>query len=128
MYAIISGGLLVALCDRPRYIKVNVKTGAYIEATEEDAIGVSVGGDLFNLPGGTAIKDAPEAIIKPDEVAEYVFRNSVKISENEEATAAGFTEVEDAICEFDAANEERISAIEDALCELDEALFGGGEN
>ena len=28
-------------------------------------------------------------------------------------------ELEDAICEIDAANEERIAAIEDALCEMD---------
>ena len=31
-------------------------------------------------------------------------------------------EVEDAMCEQDAANEERLSAIETALCELDAAL------
>ena len=31
-------------------------------------------------------------------------------------------EVEDAMCEQDAANEERLTAIETALCELDAAL------
>ena len=31
-------------------------------------------------------------------------------------------EVEDAMCEQDAANEERLSALEDAICELDAAL------
>ncbi len=31
-------------------------------------------------------------------------------------------EMEDALCEQDAANEERLAAIETALCELDEAL------
>jgi len=30
--------------------------------------------------------------------------------------------MEDALCEQDAANEERLAAIETALCELDEAL------
>lgn len=127
MYAIISRGVLVALCDRPRYIKVNEKTGAYIEASEVEAIGVAVGGDVYNLNGGTAIKDAPEAVIRPNDVAEYVFRNSVKISENEEATNAGFAEVEDAVCEFETTADERMSAMEDALCELDTLINGGGE-
>lgn len=31
-------------------------------------------------------------------------------------------EMEDALCEQDAANDERLAAIETALCELDEAL------
>lgn len=33
-------------------------------------------------------------------------------------------EMEDALCEQDAANDERMSAIEDAICELDVALNG----
>lgn len=127
MYAIISGGVLVALCDRPRYIKVNKATGAYIEATEAEAAGVAVGGEVYNLPGGAAIPDAPEAVIRPNDIAEYVFHNSVKISENEEATNAGFAEVEDAVCEFETSADSRMSAMEDALCELDALFSGGGE-
>lgn len=38
-----------------------------------------------------------------------------RVSELEDAAAA----LEDAICEMDAANEERMAAIEDALCEMD---------
>ena len=38
-----------------------------------------------------------------------------RVSELEDSTAA----LEDAICEMDAANEERLAAIEDALCEMD---------
>lgn len=33
--------------------------------------------------------------------------------------------IEDAMCEMDAANQERIAAIEDALCDMDEILNGG---
>lgn len=40
-----------------------------------------------------------------------------------EAAAA----LEDAICEQDAATEERVSALENAICELDSAINGGGE-
>lgn len=38
-----------------------------------------------------------------------------RITVLEEATTA----LEDAVCEMDAANEERMAAIEDALCEMD---------
>lgn len=127
MYAIISRGVLVALCDRPRYIKVNPKTGAYVEASEVEAVGIAVGGDVYNLFGRMDIEGAPEAIIRDNDVAEFVFRNSVKISENEEATNAGFAEVEDAVCEFETSADERMSAMEDALCELDTLINGGGE-
>lgn len=127
MYAIISGGVLVALCDRPRYIKVNPKTGAYIEATEIEAIGIAVGGNVYNLSGRVDIEGAPEATIRNDDIGEYVFLNAVKIAENEEATNAGFAEVEDAVCEFEASADERMSAMEDALCEFDTMLYGGGE-
>lgn len=34
MYAIISGGVLLALCDKPRYVKMNEASGAYVEAEE----------------------------------------------------------------------------------------------
>ena len=52
MYAIISKGELLALCERPRYVKRNEETGAYVEAAEAEAIGIAVGGEVYNLPGG----------------------------------------------------------------------------
>ena len=62
MYAIISKGELLALCERPRYVKRNEETGAYVEAAEAEAIGIAVGGEGYNLPGGTALPDPPEAL------------------------------------------------------------------
>lgn len=128
MYAILSGGVLLALCDKPRYVKVNEASGAYVEAEEAEAIGVAICGDLYNLVGGTAIPDAPEAIITHSDIAEYVFRNRVRIEENEETQGAAIIGMEDALCEQDAANDVRMSAIEDAVCELDSIINGGGEN
>lgn len=128
MYAIISGGVLLALCDKPRYVKQNEASGAYVEAEEAQAIGIAVSGDLYNLPGGTAIPDAPEAIVTHSDIAEYVFRNRVRIVENEAATNAAIVEVENALCDLDTAAEERLAAMEDALCELDSSINGGGEN
>ena len=61
MYAILSGGALLALCDKPRYVRLNPDSGAYVEAAPEEAIAISVNGDLYNINGGSAIPDAPLA-------------------------------------------------------------------
>lgn len=124
MYAIISGGVLLALCDKPRYVKKNEASGAYVEAAEAEAIGISVSGDLYNLGGKGAIPDAPEAIITHSDIAEYVFRNRVRIVENEEATGAAIVEIENAMCESDAETDGRLTEVENALCELDAAING----
>ena len=63
MYKIISAGKIVALCDAPRYVTRNPDTGALVETTAEDAIGVSVAGTLYNLNGGSGIPDAPAAVV-----------------------------------------------------------------
>jgi hypothetical protein len=124
MYEIISGGNLVALCERPRYVKANSE-GIYVEAAAEEADGISVAGTLYNLEGGSAIPDAPEAIVRQGDATEYIFHNRVQIAQNAETATAAITSVEDAMCEMDAANDERLAAIEDALCELDRR---GGED
>lgn len=73
MYKIISAGKIVALCDAPRYVTRNPDTGALVEATAEEAIGVSVTGTLYNLNGGSGIPDAPEAVVSEVEGGEMVF-------------------------------------------------------
>ena len=128
MYAILSGGALLALCDKPRYVRLNPDSGAYVEAAPEEAIAVSVNGNLYNINGGNAIPDAPEAIVREDDMAEYVFGNRARIAENEETAGAAVVQLEEALCEQDAATEERLTAVEEALCELDSAINGGGEN
>jgi len=126
MYAILSGGALVSLCDKPRYVCLNPDSGAFVEATPEEAIAVSVNGDLYNINGGSAIPDAPEAIVREDDVAEYVFGNRARIAKNEAATGTAVVQLENALCDQDAAQDERMSALEDVVCELDAALNGGG--
>lgn len=42
--------------------------------------------------------------------------------ESKDAAAKSVAEMEDALCELDAATDERLAAIEDALCELDAAV------
>lgn len=128
MYAILSGGLLISLCDKPRYIRKNEKNGVYIESTKEDSIGISVHGNLYNFTGKNSIPDAPEAIIVQGDVAEYVFHNQTRIINNEESANAAIIEMENALCDIDTHTVERLSILEDALCELDSTTNGGCKN
>ena len=89
MYAIMSGGALLALCDRPRYVKVN-EEGVYVEAQEPEAEGIAVNGDLYNLPGGTAIPGAPEAVPIEAESGELIFQNTARIQTVGEASNIAF--------------------------------------
>lgn len=125
MKAIISGGVLLALCDKPRYVKRNDASGAYVEAEEAEAVGIAVCGSLYNLAGGTEIPDAPEAVVTDDDIAEFAFRNRARIVKNEETTNAAIVEIESALCELDETAETKLAAMEDALCELDSSVNGG---
>lgn len=121
MRAIISEGRLIALCEEPRYVKLNTESGAYVQTTEKDAEGIAVSGEVYNLPGGTAIPERPEALIDERDAAEYVFGNRVRIEENE----AAIVDAEDALCETNAETDARLTEVEDALCELDAAINNG---
>lgn len=90
MYAVISGGALLSLCDRPRYVKKNEESGAYVEAEEGQAVGISVNGTLYNLPGGTAIEGAPEAVVSEVEIGELIFKNTAQIQTVGEASNIAF--------------------------------------
>lgn len=124
MYAILNGGGLVALCDRPRYIKKNKTSGVYVETTEDEADGISVNGDLYNINGKTTIPGAPDAVIVHKDVSEYVFRNRLQIAENQDAAQKAIAGAEDALCVLDTEAGERLAAVEMALCELD-SMIGG---
>lgn len=123
MYAIMSGGVMIAMCDRPRYVKVN-NNNVYVEASAEDAIALSINGNLYNINGRDAIPDAPEAVVVSMDGATVIFGHGMQIAEH----AGAIITAEDAMCEMDAAMEERLIAVEDALCELDSAMNGGAEN
>lgn len=97
MYEIISEGQIVSLCDKPRYIKLKPSTGCFIEATAEDAQGVSAGGKAYNLSGHTEITvtnydeetetsetdPAPVAVVREVDGGEVAFREGARIGENE---------------------------------------------
>lgn len=89
MYAIMSGGALLALCDSPRYVKKN-ENGVYVQAEEPEAEGISVNGTLYNIGGGSAIPDAPEAIAMEAESGELIFQNAARIQTVGEASNIAF--------------------------------------
>lgn len=52
---------------------------------------------------------------------------AAKKQQEREKLPARVAEMEDALCEQDAANDERMSTIEQALCDLDEAINANKE-
>ncbi len=136
MYIITSEGERIALCEAPRYIKVNPRNGCFVQAEETDAQGVAVMGNPYNLSGHTEImrdvfipteggeegegtverRVAPEVEI--ERMDSYAFLKSI----SDQTSAA-----EDAVCDLDISTDERMSAIEDSICELDEIINGGAE-
>lgn len=127
MYAIYCNGEPIALAKKPRYVKRN-GSGVFVEADKYDAEAIAVNGVLYNLPGGTAIDDAPEAVAVEQEAEEFIFSNRVRIEQDSASGNARISTVEDAVCDLDESTDERMSAIEDAICELDEMISGGGDN
>lgn len=90
MYAIISGGVLLALCDRPRYVKKNEASGAYIASGPEEAIGVSVSGTLYNINGGDSIPGAAEVVVTEAEGGEFIFQTRQQVATVNETTSIAF--------------------------------------
>ena len=82
MYAIISEGKIVSLCDYPRYIRRKEETGVNVDADKASAQGVAVAGTVYNLPGKNVFPDAKTAIVTRNDGGEYVFRAQKDIEEN----------------------------------------------
>jgi hypothetical protein len=126
MYRIIntSGGAEIGKAEKPRFIRKS-SAGCYVEATEETAQGIAYKGTPYNLHDRDGVgADDTVMLIECDagEVASAVEAEAGR-------TAAAVENAEDAMCDMDAANDERLTAVEDALCELDEAINNrGGEN
>lgn len=109
------------------YVKINETSGAYVEASHDDAIGIAVNGTVYNIDGREDIPNIPQAVVRESEVSEYIFAHGVRISESEKRTNSAFIDVESAVCELDTATNERFNNMEAALCEIDAKVNGGGE-
>lgn len=51
MYAVVKGGAVIGIVEKPRFIKKS-EDGLFIEATEGDAQGIALNSVPYNLPGG----------------------------------------------------------------------------
>lgn len=119
MYAIVSNGVEIAMCDAPNYVK-RTKDGIWINTKMYEADAVAVNGVIYNMPGKNVFEGAPEAVVVERDAGERAFESMQAIAENKENAAM----IEDALCEIDAAGFENIATIEDALCEID--MMNGG--
>ncbi len=50
MYAVVKGGSVIGIVEKPRFIKK--VDGVYVEAEESEAQGVALNSVPYNLPGG----------------------------------------------------------------------------
>jgi hypothetical protein len=79
MYKIYSQGKLIALCDEPRYIKE--KDGVFVGAKKEDAAGIAVGGEVYNLAGQVLKQNADEAIVVKEDSGLLLFETKQGLDE-----------------------------------------------
>lgn len=114
MYRIINTktGAEIGSTEAPRYIKLS-ENGTKIEATPEEALGIAYKSTAYNLFGREGV-GAEETVLLSEYDAGDNVAETVKNTDS-------IAELEDAMCEQDAATEERLAAIEDALCELDKS-------
>lgn len=126
MVKIISNGKIIAICEKPRYIKVKPETGIYIQTDEKHAQGISIDGDVYNLPDHTEIsKDILnketgeyELGIAPEAFTVEIDGGTLLISEINNLKE----ETNDILCDVDI----NLEDIKEALCELDERINNDG--
>lgn len=64
MYRLVTTtGTILGVTEEVRYIKKHPTSGCYIDATEEDAIGVAYNSTPYNLFGHNEIEDADTVIV-----------------------------------------------------------------
>ena len=116
MYKIIStaDGREIGAAEKPHFIRRS-SAGCYVQADEETALGVAYRGTPYNLEGRENLGAKETVRLIEFDAGEKATDTAAAVSENTER----ITGTEDALCEQDAAVQERFAAIEDALCELD---------
>lgn len=122
MYVITSDGERVALCEAPRYIKVNPVSGCYIQADMTEAQGIAVLGQPYNLPGHTEIM---REVFIPTEGGEEgegtVERQVAPVAEVERVDDYAFLK---GLEDKNSSQDDEITNNELALCEIYEMMLG----
>lgn len=116
MYRIIkTDGTELGITDTPLYIKMGV-SGCFIPASEQEAVGIAFESVPYNLFGHSEIENTETVLLSPVDGGRHVFETIIATSN-----------IENALCDLDAAAEARAASYEDALCDMDSVLYGGGE-
>lgn len=117
MYEIRKAGDVLALMERPNYIRKH-PDGFYILCEEEAAQGVAVDGTAYRLMGRAGMEVLDEVQAIECDGGGILYRQG-------KDAATSRAEIETALCDIDAANEEAHASYETALCDIDEAMNGG---
>lgn len=117
MYEIRKDGGVIALAELPNYIRRHAD-GFYILCKEGEAQGVAVDGTAYRLYGCAGLDELEEVQIVQRDAGTIILQQG-------KDAAMSRAEIETALCDIDAANEEAHASYETALCDLDEAMNGG---
>lgn len=101
MYKIISGGEIIAVCDKPRYVKVNETSGALVRCEAGEATGIVVGGEYHSKVNTFAVEI---------DGGEYAFSVDQRVKESEDINSIVFV----TLAENDAIDE--VTATEHSAC------------
>ena len=95
MIQVISNGVVVAVCDKARYVRVKPSTGAFIQCDKELADGIAVNGQVYSL--NDKLDSLPKAEIKEVDGGEFIFSHDAQLKSN----AQSILDIETALCELD---------------------------
>lgn len=101
MYRIIKDSEIIALCDDLRFVRKKESTGCYIRCSEDEADGIAIKGELYNLPGKNKIVDKPEVFIEKIDGGDFLFSDYV----DKRVFSSEISALEDALCEIDQGEE-----------------------
>ena len=88
-------GSRIAICESPRFVKVNTKSGAFVQCKKDDAEGVAVNSVVYSLNG--KLQDREEVWLNEIDTGEFVF--------DVEQQKSDILEIKDALCELDLGGE-----------------------
>lgn len=113
MKKIMLGETVLTFTESPNWIKVNPKTGVFIEATIIDATGVAVNGTAYHLEGQGATYGGGDVTVVEVDSAEELIKMYANIRETQD-NADVIAELDEAVIDY----ELRIATLEATIDEL----------
>ena len=94
MYEVIKkdSGERIAICEKPRYVKLNEQSGAFIQCSKDEAEGIAISSAVYKL------KDNAEVSINEIDSGEFI------LAVNDQAKE--LLEIKAALCDLDLAGGE----------------------